>query len=775
MTSDYRQLYKFGAFHLDTEDRLLLRNGEVVPLAPKAFDVLLALVKQPGHLLEKEELLKTVWPDSFVEENNLADNISKLRKALGEGENGQKYIETIPRRGYRFIAEVRQTSEEISPLAENLAPAVTSAVKHIAAVPPHVFHYGLQKRWLAWFSLLAVSLLIVAGAWLYHTRQPVLTEKDTILLADFENKTGEEIFDEMLKQALAIQLQESPFLNLLPEAQMRHELTLMKHPANERVTTELARELCQRQNLKALIVGSLAPLGSHYVITLSVLNGQTGEALAREQVEAERKEQVLGALAQAAKRLRERLGEQLSSIQHYDYPLPESTTAKLEAFKTFALGQKLGFSGKDREAIPVIQHAVKIDPDFAHAWLLLAIIYSSQGQPEQAAEYMKKAYALKDQVGEYERLRILTWYDNFVTGERNKQLETLLLQKRLYPRDWVTTNDVAATYTALGQFEQALPEARESIRVNPLLAPAHGNLTVALLRLNRFAEAQDELAQALRQKLERTSFHAMLYQIAFINNDAAVMKQQLDWTQGKPDEYVALDWQASVAAFAGQWRAAQDFSRRAIDLAARSDNRELAARYATEQALRSAVLGNCQASKTTVAQGLSFGRGRLPLSRAALALALCGAAPQAQTLADELAKRFPEDTLSQEIWLPVLRATLSLHRGDTTQAIEQLRNTSRYEAAAEFWPQYLRGQAYLKLGQGAAAAAEFQKILDHRGEAPLSVLYPLARLGLARAAKLKGESAQAREAYAAFFILWQAADQDLLLWKEARQENLTIK
>ena len=763
MTNKPRQLYEFGAFHLDTEERLLLRNCEVVPLAPKAFDVLLALVMQPGHLLEKDELLKTVWPDSFVEENNLADNISKLRKALGEGENGQKYIETIPRRGYRFIAEVRQTPEEIPPLAENLAPAITSAVKHIAAVPPHVFRYGLQKRWLAWFSLLAVSLLIAAGAWLYHTRQPVLTEKDTILLADFENKTGEEIFDEMLKQALAIQLQESPFLNLLPEAQMRHELTLMKHPANERVTAELARELCQRQNLKALIVGSLAPLGSHYVITLSVLNGQTGEALAREQVETERKEQVLGALAQAAKRLRERLGEQLSSIQHYDYPLPESTTAKLEAFKTFVLGQKLGFSGKDREAIPVIQHAVEIDPDFAHAWLLLAIIYGSQGQPEQAAEYVKKAYALKDQVGEYERLRILTWYDNFVTGERNKQLGTLLLQKRLYPRDWVATNDVAATYNALGQFEQALPEARESIRVNPLLAPARQNLTVPLLRLGRFAEAQDELMQALRQKLERTSFHTTLYQLAFINNDATGMQQQVDWARGKPDEYVAFDWQASAATFAGQWRTAQDFSRRAIELAAQRDNQELAARYAVEQALRSAVLGNCQMSKTSAAQGLTFGRGRLPLSRAALALALCGASSQAQSFADELAKRFPEDTLSQEIWLPTIRAALSVQRGDVAQALEQLRNTPHYEAAAEFWPQYLRGQAYLKLGQGTVAAAEFQKILDHRGYAPLSPLYPLAQLGLARAT-------QSRKAYEDFFAGWKEADAELPILRVAKSE-----
>lgn len=323
----------------------------------------------------------------------------------------------------------------------------------------------------------------------------------------------------------------------------------------------------------------------------------------------------------------------------------------------------------------------------------------------------------------------------------------------MYPRAFTIQNDLGLGYMLIGQSEQALTPLNERIRLTRNFAAPYKLLAQSLIRLNRFAEAKDTLTQALQLKLDMPLYHTYLYQLAFINTDAAGMQQQLAWAQGRPDEYVALDWQTGAAAFAGQWWQAQDFSRRAIELAAHNDNREVAARYATEQALRSAVLGNCQMSKTSVAQGLAFGRGRIPLGRAALALALCGASPQAQTLADELAKRFPEDTLSQGTWLPLMRAALQLQRGNAAQAIEQLQPTARYEATAEFWPQYLRGQAYLQLKQGTEAAAEFQKILDHRGYAPLSVLYPLAHLGLARSGNLNGDMAQAQQAYADFLKL----------------------
>ncbi|HZS04408.1 MAG TPA: protein kinase [Blastocatellia bacterium] len=619
-------------------------------------------------------------------------------------------------------------------------------------------------------AALAVLVIAASAAWFYFNRKPALTEKDTILLADFDNKTGEEIFDAMLKQGLAIQLQQSPFLNLLPETQMRHELTLMRRQPNERVTAELAREICERQNLKAFIAGSLAPLGSHYVITLAAVNGQSGEPLANEQVQAESREQVLDALSRAATRLRKRLGESLSSIERYDRPLAEGTTARPEAFKAYSQANELAVSGRLLEAFPFYQRAVELDRDFAQAYSQLAIIYLATGQPELAAGYAQKSYKLKDRAGELEKSRITQWYHGLVTGDLHKRIETLMMHKRTYPREAAGLQDLSSTYNLLGRSDEAGVEARESIRLSPQFAAPYRNLTLALLRLNRFAEAKTTLTQALQRKLGMTDFHLYLYQLAFIDGDTAGMQQQLDWASGKPEEYVAFDWQAGAAVFAGQWRKAQGFSRRAIDLAARGNTKEVAARYATEQALRSALFGDCRQARTTAVQGLKLARGRASLPRAALALALCGEASQAKLLIDELTRLHPEDTLINEIWLPAVSAAIALQRGDATQAIEQLQTASRYEAAAEFWPQYLRGQAYLKLGRGAEAAAEFQKILNARGQAPLSVLYPLAQYGLARAALLTGDAATSRKAYQDFLALWKDADGDLPVLGSAKKD-----
>jgi serine/threonine protein kinase/Flp pilus assembly protein TadD len=625
-----------------------------------------------------------------------------------------------------------------------------------------------KRRRAAIFTLAGLIIAAIA-AWFYFNRAPVLTEKDTILLADFENKTGEEIFDKMLKQALAIQLQQTPFLNLFPEARMRHELTLMKRSPNERVTAEIAREICERQNLKALIAGSLAPLGSHYVITLEAINGQSGETLAREQVEAENEERVLRALSQAATGLREKLGESLSSIRRFDKPLEEATTSRLEAFKFYSQGSEQAISGRLMAAIPFLKRAVEIDPEFAYAYTLLSVMHGRTDRPGLAAAYAEKGYALRDKVSEYEKLRIANWYHDFVTGDVNKRVEALMLQKQMYTREWSGPNDLSLTYNLIGQSDQAIAEASESIRLNPLFAAPHKNLVQALLRLNRFAEAREVLARALQQKLEMTDFHSYLYQLAFIDSDTIGMQRQLDWARGKPEEHFALDWQTGATAFAGQWRKTQDFSWRAIGMTERGDTQEIAARYATEQALRGAVFGDCRQARADAAQGLKLERGRVSLPRAVLALALCGETNQVKALTDELAKRYPEDTVVNSIWLPAIRAALELQRGNAAQAIDQLQAASRYEAAAEFWPQHLRGQAYLKLGRGAEAEAEFQKILDHRGYAPLSPLYPLAHLGLARAAALTGDRAKGQMAWDDFFAAWKEADADLPILSEAKR------
>ena len=615
----------------------------------------------------------------------------------------------------------------------------------------------------------AIALAAIVG-WFYFNRHPALTEKDTILLADFENKTGDEIFDGTLKQALAIQLQQSPFLNLFPESQVRQTMGLMGRASNERVTAEIAGDICVRNNLKALIAGAIAPLGSHYVITLEAINGHSGESLARQQVEAESREQVLRALSQAASQLRENLGESLSSIQRFDKPLAPATTSKLEAFKAWSLAVENSSSGRVMEAIPLYKRAIELDPDFAHAYSVLSTVYGNTGRPGLAAEYAEKGYKLRDRVSEFEKLRITNFYHGFATGDLSKRIEVLKLLNSTYPRDGAGPTDLALTYSQIGQFDQAVSEAREAIHLNPNFSPSHRALVLALFHLNGFAEAKDIIAHALQQKVNNTDFHYVLYQIAFADGDLAAMQEQIDWVGGKPDEYLASDWQCGAAAFAGRWLKSQEFASRTIDLAAPGDTKEVAARCATEQSLRGAIFGDRRRAKEYAAQGLKLARGRASLPRAALALALCSEQDQAKSLIDELIKLYPQDTVINSIWVPLIRAAIELQRGNAAQVIEQLQPASRYEGAAEFWPQYLRGLSYVKLRRGVEAAAEFQKILDNRGQASLSPLYPLAYLGLARAWNVAGDTSKSLKARSDFFAAWKDADSDLPILIEAKRE-----
>ena len=624
--------------------------------------------------------------------------------------------------------------------------------------------------------VLAALALTGVGFFHYFNRQPALAARDTILLADFENKTGDSIFDVTLRQGLAMQLEQSPFLNLFPEARMQHSLQLMGRSPQNRVTVEVAREICERQNLKAFIAGSIAPLGSHYVIMLEAINGQSGDVLARSQVESGSKEQVLRALSQAAKKLREKLGESLSSVQRFDKAFEDATTSQLEAFKFYSQGAQQAISGRQMEAIPLLKRAVELDPDFAYAYSLLGATYGSSGQLAVAARYAEKAYALRDRVGEYEKLRIAYWYHRHSTGDLHKGIESLTLQEQMYPGKWAGgPADLAISYLQIGEFRKAVERAREAVRILPEFGPAQNALAGALLRLDRFAEAREVLTRALQLGLDSTGFHFNLFQIASINNDTAAMQDQVNWASGRPDEYVGLDWQTRAAAFAGEWRKAQDLSRRAIDLASRGDAKEVAARYAAEQALRNAVLGDCRLAGVNAEKGATIEGGRASLPVDALALALCGDTTRAKPLILESSKRYPHDTVIHSIWVPAICAAMELQGGNATQAVEQLTTASGYEAAAEFWPQYLRGQARLRLKEGAEAAMEFRKILEHRGQGPLSVLYPLAHLGLARAEALVGDQVKSLAAYEEFFKLWKTADPDLRVLRQANTEYKRIK
>jgi serine/threonine protein kinase/tetratricopeptide (TPR) repeat protein len=632
----------------------------------------------------------------------------------------------------------------------------------------------LHKKGAILIAALA-AIAIVAVVLFFHFRTArVLTEKDTILLTDFVNTTGDAVFDGTLKQGLAVQLGQSPFLNIFSEDRVRETLKFMGRSPDERVTRDAGREICQRQGLKAMLVGSIASLGNHYVITLEAINAQTGDAIAREQAEAENKEQVLHALGEAAMKLREKLGESLQSIQKFDAQIEQATTSSLEAFKAFSLGVEQQLKGKYLEAIPFLKRATDIDPNFALAYARMASMYYNSRQYDLAAEASEKAFELRERVSERERLYIAAGYYDNVTGELDKYLETLELSKRTYPRDASPHNNLAVKYNELGLFDKALEEAPEAIRLNPSSASGYSILAAAFLGLNRVDEAKQVVAQAQAQKLDTTPMRRTLYRIAFLQGDATTMQQQIDSLNGKPEEYVAQGWQSETAAFSGQLRKAQEFSTRAVESAEGRDLKEVAAQIAVGAAGRDALFGDCRQAKEQTAKALGS-RSPLTMVNAANALATCGEFSQAQTIILELTGNSPKDTVLNKILLPLAQARIELQKGNPSQAIQLLETTRPYEGYALFQIAYLRGQADLDQRKGADAAVEFRKILDHRGSQPTSPLYPLAHLGLARATALSRDTTNARKAYQDFFALWKDADPDIAILQDAKREYEKLK
>jgi serine/threonine protein kinase/Tfp pilus assembly protein PilF len=667
-----------------------------------------------------------------------------------------------------------QAPTTTQPAAEQASRVPSSdGLAFSANQPPKVGTLDTRRPRLR-FALIALTVFALAAvtAFFYFKRQPALTDKDTILLADFENKTGDAVFDGTLRQGLAVQLQQSPFLSLFPDERIRATLRLMNRSADERVTREVGREIALRQGVKAVLAGTIVNLGRNYSLTIEAVNSQSGEAIALVQTEAEGKEQVLKALSQAATQMREKLGESLASIQKFDAPL-EVTTSSLEALQAFSQAWEQRLKGDWLRAIPLLQRAVDLDSNFAAAYAGLASMYGNTSQMGLAIEAASKAYALKDRVSEHERLMLTRDYTDYVTGEIPKSIETDERLIQLFPRDHQYHNHLAAEYRLLGQFEKVREAARLAVQLNPNAAAPRINVGWAEVSLNQFAEAKATFEKSLELKLDSIDLRECLYRIAFATGDTVGMQQQLDWAAGIPAEHFACGWQTHSATFAGQWRKAQEFSKRAVSLALKEDAKGNAATYAMDRAMLAAVIGQPAVVKAAAQECLTMDRSNWTLPRIAFALALSRL--PVQSLLDEINKQYPKDTIINSVWLPTINTAMELQRGNAQAAITQLENARRYEPAAEFWPQYVRGLAYLKLNQAPAAAAEFQKIIDHRGEAPLSVLWPLAHLGLARATMLQGDTAKAKQRYDEFFKLWKDADADLPVLMEAKKEYEKVK
>lgn len=692
------------------------------------------------------------------------DRVSHIVSSTGaRGLSTVSSREAVPQAGAGGSQSTSQVSAAIPTRASSAEYVVTGIKRHKTRA-----------------AIIAACALLVAGSLVYFgylRRSPALSDKDTILIADFVNTTGDAVFDGTLKQALAVQLGQSPFLNIMPEERVREALRFMGRAPDERVTRDIAREICERQGIKALLLGSISPLGSHYVITLEALNGRTGEAIAREQTEAESKEQVLKSLGLGASQLREKLGESLRSIQKFDAPVEQATTSSLEALKAFSQGNEQFRGGYQLESIPFYKRAAELDPTFALAYARLAVVYSNSGQTELASQFTQKAFELKDRVSERERFYISEKYYSNVLGDINEAINVLSAWKHTYPNDYIPHNNLAVQYNRVGRYEESIQECREAVRLSPGNANSQGNLVEGFIRLNRYDEAGQILEQGLGKSPDNFNYHFYSYQLALLRGDQATMKGDLDWFRSKQGEDESLNLESSTAMLAGQFRKAAELATRAVDFLKSRERKENAAQVEANVAINGAIFGNCQEAKSRAARSLSLSRAKVNLNGAALAFALCGEPGQAQAIVDELARQYPKETALNAVFLPMIRATVEHRRGNPGQAIQLLQPTSRYDLGgiAGFGSAYLRGQAFLGQRAGSEAAAEFQKILDHRGVDPLSPLYPLSHLGLARAAVLQGDTTKARKAYQDFFALWKEADQDIPILQDAMKEYEKIK
>jgi eukaryotic-like serine/threonine-protein kinase len=632
-------------------------------------------------------------------------------------------------------------------------------------------------------AAIVIMAALVAGVLYFRSRasKRMLTEKDTIVLADFTNTTGDPVFDDALKQALSVQLAQSPFLNVLPERKAQETLRLMGRPANEKLTQDITRELCQRTGSKAMLTGSISSLGNQYVIGLNASNCSTGDSLAEEQARASGKEDVLKTLDQAALRLRGKLGESLATIQKFDTPVEQATTPSLEALKAYSMGVETKKEKGDAEAIPFYRQAIDLDPKFAVALADLGVSYGNLGQPSLAAENLKKAYELRERVSEREKLRIAAYYYAFATGELEKEAQTYELWVRSYPRDALPYRDLGVNAIVLGQLEKALSESQEALRLEPDNSLNYTNVANSYVALNRFDEAKATIEQATAHKLDSPNIHALLYTFAFLRNDSGDMERQVAWGAGKPGvEDTLLTLQSDTEAYYGRLEKARDFSRRAVGSAIRADSKEAAAFEQVEGALREAEFGNSALATHGAVAALALSPGRDVKVLAALTLARAGDVAKARVLVQDLEKSDPSNTVLKLYWLPTVKAAIELGAGNAAQSLELLQAVAPYELGGppplgNLYPAYLRGQAYLAAHQGKEAAAEFQKLLDHRGTVVNFPLGALAHLQLGRAYAMSGGTAKAKTAYQDFFALWKDADPDIPILKEARAEYAKLQ
>ena len=773
-------------FEVDLRAYQLRRSGRVLKLEPTPMELLLFLVEHRGELVTRDQIVERIWgKDVFLDtDNSINGAIRKIRQVLKDDPEQPRFVETVSGKGYRFIAPVSEpeTKEERQDKTADFA-------SH--AIPAQGVTEARRGRHL--LALVAAAVMVAALATLayfYLRRAPKLTDKDTIVLADFSNTTGDSVFDGTLRQGLAVQLEQSPFLSLISEERIQQVLKLMGKPTHARLTPEIAREICARTASAAVLDGSIASLGSQYVLGLRAEDCRTGDVLADEQIQVGRKEDVLNALTQIATRFRGRVGESLTTIKKYDTPLAEATTPSLEALKAYSAGWQVSFSAGSEASVPFFRRAIEIDPNFASAYAALGRMYGDIGEASLSAVNTSKAYELRNHTSEQEKFFISLSHDLQVTGNLEKGQQTCALWVQAYPRAWVPHGLLSGDiFPAKGKREQAVDEARIALGLDPAFSIGYVNLAIGYLALERRDEAENTLQQASERKLEIPDLFVLRYVIAFLKGDKAGMERESALAR---ERYGLDDWMSNtegfVSAYSGHLQTARKMSQLAADLAHKTDRRDTEALYDADAAVREALFGNVSTARQRASDALRLSKSRDTTYGASFALALSGDSTRSEALTEDFSRRFPDDTRAQFTYAPTLHALLALNHKQPTKALDLLQTTLPYErgsptvggseyllGASNLHPAYVRGLAYLTAHQGAKAAGEFQKILDHHGIVICDPIGALSHLQLGRAYALSGDTTKAKSAYQDFLTLWKDADPDIPILKQAKDEYAQLK
>jgi eukaryotic-like serine/threonine-protein kinase len=781
--------YRFGPFELYSVSGELFREGKRVKLQEQPLRLLVALLERPGEVVPRTDLQKRIWPqDTFVDfDSSLRVAIRKLRTALGDDADNPRYIETIPKLGYRFLGPTVRFPDAKADVADEPIPAAIQSLHSTltSGTPPP----STSKAAIPWMIAVVLMMFVLAGvAWLvFRSRPNSLTPKGPIVIADFANATGDPVFDGTLRQGLMVELGQSPLLSIMPEERIQQEMQFMGQPAGARLTLELARQVCERTGSAALLEGSIAPLGSHYAVGLLAKDCKTGQVIAQEQVEAAKKEDVLTALTAIARRARLRMGESLAKIAEHNTPLPEATTPSLEALKAYSTGLQVLYSKGDADALPLFQHATEIEPQFAMAFAQLGLVYGAIGESDLAAENTRRAYELRPRASDAERYFIMASYDARVTGNLVKAQETCEAWAAAYPQEAIPHSFLSAfIYPASGKYEKAVDEAHAALRLRPDIAVLYAILAYNDVALDRLQEAQSVLRTTATRNQETSESVVLSYNLALLHGDSTGMDKMIAASSQKAraDDWLVYN-QASGLAYSGHLREALSVSLRAEEIAKHASHPERAAMYEVGAALWQAFDGNLKAAREYAIAALQLSKDREVLYGAALALALSGDVVRSRIITTDLQRRFPEDTAVRFSYLPAVQSALALSQGSPSKAVQATETAVPYELGTPrssihgnfgaLYPIYMRGMAYLASHHSDEAAAQFQKILDHRGVVLSDPMGSLARLQLGRAYAMQGDRGKSRAAYEEFLAIWKNADSDLPILAKAKEEYAELK